>query len=68
MAQPVYTRGSRLRASRAPNAGSTSPAVTQAGGSPGPPGLSSSTDSGRRPAKASPGRWIPASRKNAEGW
>ncbi len=66
MAQPAYTTGIRLRASRAQNAGRTSPAVTQAGGSPGPPGLSSSTDSGRRPAEASPGRWTPASRKNAE--
>ena len=41
--------------------------MTQAGGSPGPPGLSSSTDSGRSPAAASPGRSIPASRKNADG-
>ena len=40
--------------------------MTQAGGSPGPPGRSSSTDSGRS-AAASPGRSIPASRKNADG-
>ena len=46
MDQPVYTRGSRLRASSAQNAGRTSPAVTQPGGSPGPPGLSSGTDHG----------------------
>ena len=41
--------------------------MTQAGGSPGPPGLSSSSDSGRRPAAASPGRTRPASPKNADG-
>src|SRR5262249_9785742 len=39
-AHPVYTRGIRRRTSSAQNAGRTSPAVTQAGGSPGPPGLS----------------------------
>ncbi len=67
MAQPAYTSGSRLRASSAPNAGRRRPAVTQAGGSPGPPGRSSSTDSGLSAAAASPGRSIPASRKNADG-
>src|SRR6202041_396123 len=66
MAQPAYTTGIRLRASRAQNAGRTSPAGTQAGGTTGPPGLSSSTDSGRRPAEASPGRWTPASARTAE--
>ena len=68
MPHPAYTRAVRRRASRAQNAGSTSPAVTQAGGSPGPPGLSSSSDSGRRPAAASPGLTRPASPKNADGF
>ncbi len=67
MPHPVYTRAGRRRASSAQNAGSTSPAVTQAGGSPGPPGLSSSNDFGRRLAAASPGLSNPASPKNAEG-
>ena len=67
MPHPAYTRARRRRASSAPNAGSTSPAVTQAGGSPGPPGLSSSSDSGRSRAAASPGRTRPASPKNADG-
>ncbi len=67
MTQPAYTTDIRRRASSAPNAGTTSPTVTQAGGRPGPPGLSSSTDSGRRPAEASPGRCTPASRRNADG-
>ena len=67
MPHPAYTRTRRRRASSAPNAGSTSPAVTQGGGSPGPPGLSSSSDSGRSRATASPGRTRPASPKNADG-
>src|SRR4029077_15245864 len=52
---PAYTRAERRRASSAANAGSTSPAVTQTGGRPGPPGLSRSSGSGPRRAGAGPG-------------
>ena len=65
--QPAYTSTMRRRASSAANAGSTRPAVTQDGGNPGPPGLSSSSEPGRSAAAASPGRTRPASAKNAEG-
>ncbi len=67
MAQPEYTRAARLRSSSAPNAGSTRPAVTQTGGSPGPPGLTRSSDSGRNPAAAMPGPASPASSRKAAG-
>src|SRR5207248_1943561 len=43
------------------------PAVTHTGGSPGPPGLSSSSDAGRRYAEESPGLRRPASPKTAAG-
>src|SRR6202167_3135805 len=67
MPQPEYTRAVRLRSSSAQNAGSTRPAVTHTGGSPGPPGLSSSSEAGRSPAAAIPGPASPASSRKADG-
>src|SRR5580704_9339936 len=65
--QPASTKVRRRRTSSAQNADPTRPAVIQTGGSPGPPGLSSSSGPGSKRATASPGWVTPASSRNADG-
>ncbi len=67
-AQPASTSERRAVRSSAASAARTRPPVTQNGGSPGPPGDSSSNDRAGRPAVARPGTFWPASRNSSAGW
>ena len=65
---PASTSPRRRPKTSATTAASTRPAVTQNGGSPGPPGDSSSRDRAGRPRAASPAGCNPASRNSSDGW
>ncbi len=64
--QPATTSPVR-RLSASETSARAKPAVTHAGGSPGPPGCSSNSDAGRRDAADSPSGVSPASSRNADG-
>ena len=66
-AQPASTRDRRAVSVSAARAARRRPPVTQNGGSPGPPGESSSRERAGRSAVARPGTFCPASRNSRPG-